>query len=66
LSGLLCYTSRVKSYAEPVQIRQFGWAGFAAIAIHFVPVAATAVHSSAGLSAPVFEGRDFEEEKSLV
>ena len=48
------------------RMREFYGAGFAAIAIHFVLVAATAVQLIRGLSAPVFEGRDFEEEKSLV
>jgi hypothetical protein len=47
-------------------MRQFCWAGFAAIAIHFVQVAATAAQRFRGLFAPVFEGIDFEEEKSLV
>jgi hypothetical protein len=48
------------------RISRFGRAGSAAIAIHFVQVAATAMQSFSALSAPVFEGSDFEEEKSLV
>ena len=47
------------------RVRQFGSAGFAAIAIHFVQDAAIAALIR-GVSAPVFEGIDFEEEKSLV
>ncbi len=62
-SGLLCYTSRVKSYAEPVPDEQFGWARFAAIAIDLSKLRQLR-HCSA-LSARI-EVRDFEEEKSLV
>ena len=41
------------------------WAGFAAIAIHFIQVAAPAGQEF-GSAAPVFEGSDFEEEKFLA
>jgi hypothetical protein len=40
--------------------------GSAAIAIHFVQVAVKCRAFIRGLSAPVFEGIDFEEKKSLV
>jgi hypothetical protein len=65
MSGLLCYTSRVKSYAEPVQDELVWWAGSAAIAIILSKLQQPPCMIR-GLSAPVFEGIDFEEEKSLV
>jgi len=42
------------------------WAGSAAIAIHFVHAAAAAMQDCAANAAQVFEGSDFEEEKSLA
>jgi hypothetical protein len=45
---------------------ELGWAGSAAIAIHFVQVAARGSEEIRASAAPVFEGSDFEEEKSLA
>jgi hypothetical protein len=61
-----CYTSRVKSYAEAVQ-GEAVWFGWICGNRHsFCPGCGNRRALIRGLSAPVFEGIDFEEEKFLV